>query len=172
MLPGCHKPKGCRVLQKSCCSILSVQWASIKLSDIESGAYTENFQNGFKTFKMQKQWNCQTAFSASQSKWTISSTLTRDGMRMWDGCYSCILHIFPLCLLLLFTHVWLLQRMYVTSSDRPQFITTFPSTGTVSSSGSTSATKETSTSATQSSPSFCRYAVYLWGLVQNGWAVW
>lgn len=84
-----------RVLQKSCCGALSVQWASIKLTDIESSAYTDNFLDGFKTFKMQKQWNCQTAFSASQSKWTISSTLTRTGMRLWDGCYSCILHVFP-----------------------------------------------------------------------------
>lgn len=64
---------------------------------------------------------------------------------------------FSLCVMLLLTHVSLFQRMYVTSSARPQFITTFPSTGTVSSSGYTSAMKETRTSATQSSPSFCRY---------------
>lgn len=64
---------------------------------------------------------------------------------------------FFLCLLSLLTHVSLFQRMCATSSAKPQFITTFPSTGTVSSSGYTSAMKETRTSATQSSPSFCRY---------------
>ena len=66
---------------------------------------------------------------------------------------------FLVCLLWSLTHVSLFQKMYVTSSARPQFITTFPSTGTVSSSGYTSAMKETSTSATQSSPSFCRYTL-------------
>lgn len=49
------------------------------------------------------------------------------------------------------------QRMYVTSSARPRFITTFPSTGTVTSSGCTSAMQERRTSATRSSLSFCRY---------------
>lgn len=81
----------------------------------------------------------------------------KDGMRTKYGGYNSVLHVFPLCLLLSLTHVSLFQRMYVTSSARRQFITTFPSTGTVSSSGYTSAMKETGTSATQSSPSFCRY---------------
>lgn len=69
---------------------------------------------------------------------------------------------FSLCFLLLLTHVSLFQRMYVTSSARPQFITTFPSTGTVSLSGYTLAMKETRTLATQSSLSFCRYVVHLY----------
>lgn len=51
----------------------------------------------------------------------------------------------------------LLQRMCETSSARPQFITTFPSTGTASLSGYTLAMREPRTWATQSSPSSCRY---------------
>lgn len=69
---------------------------------------------------------------------------------------------FSFCLLLLLTRASLFQRMYVTSSARLQSITTFPLTGTVSSSGYTLAMKGTRTSATQSSPNFCRYVFLSW----------
>ncbi len=54
--------------------------------------------------------------------------------------------------------VFVLQRMCGTSSARPQCTTTFPSTGTVSSSVCTSGTTARNTSATSSSPSSCRCA--------------
>lgn len=53
------------------------------------------------------------------------------------------------------------QRMCATSSARPQCTTTFPSTGTVSSSGCTLGTTARRTSATSSSPSSCRYVGYI-----------
>lgn len=51
--------------------------------------------------------------------------------------------------------------MCATSSARPQCTTTFPSTGTVSSSGCTLGTTARRTSATSSSPSSCRYVGYI-----------
>lgn len=79
---------------------------------------------------------------------------------------------FTLRLFSLLARVSLFQRMCATSSARPQCITTFPSTGTVSSSDCTSAMKETRTSATQSSPSSCRYTFHRHLLKQNLWAAW
>lgn len=62
----------------------------------------------------------------------------------------------------LFLILSLLQRMYETSSARPPFITTSLSTGTVTSSGYTSAMRETGSSATQSSHSSYRYVFCMW----------
>lgn len=56
--------------------------------------------------------------------------------------------------------VLVLQRMCATSSARPQCTTTFPSTGTASSSVCTLGTTARNTSATSSSPSSCRCADY------------
>lgn len=53
--------------------------------------WTQNPQNV-------KERVCQTAYSASHSKWTFSSMLKRftaNGMRAWDGCYRWIMHVFP-----------------------------------------------------------------------------
>lgn len=55
---------------------------------------------------------------------------------------------------------FVLQRMCGTSSARPQCTTTFPSTGTASSSVCTSGTTARKTSATSSSPSSCRCALW------------
>lgn len=60
--------------------------------------------------------------------------------------------------LLLFSFV--LQKMCVTSSARPQCITTSPSNGTASSSVCTLGKTIRNTSATSSSPSSCRYAAF------------
>lgn len=62
--------------------------------------------------------------------------------------------------MLLFPFV--LQKMCETSSVRPQCITTSPSNGTASSSVCTSGKTIRNTSATSSSPSSCRYAVFLY----------
>lgn len=71
---ACHKPRDAE----------SVQQASIKTTEIESSAYSENFLDGLKNLQNVK-GDCQTAFSASQCKWTLSSTLKRVHCKWNEG---------------------------------------------------------------------------------------
>lgn len=64
---------------------------------------------------------------------------------------------------------FVLQRMCGTSSARPQCTTTFPLTGTVSSSVCTLGMTIRNTSATWSSPSSCRYAGHTHTHTHQSW---
>lgn len=99
---------------------------------------------------------CIITHALLQSNLSFLSYVTDEAL-----CYVICQEVWSLILLDKIIFVFVPQRMCATSSARPQCTTTFPSTGTVSSSGCTLGTTARRTSATSSSPSSCRYVGYI-----------
>lgn len=99
---------------------------------------------------------CIITHALLQSNLSFLSYVTDEAL-----CYVICQEVWSLILLDKIIFVFVPQRMCATSSARPQCTTTFPSTGTVSSSDCTLGTTARRTSATSSSPSSCRYVGYI-----------